>query len=1094
MRSRCVRILAILVMLVPFLTLSSALDAQTVTGTLQGTVTDSSGGPLPGATVLVRANETGLERRLVTNVRGVYVAPLLQIGTYRVAASLAGFGTVARERVDVSLNSTAVVNFTLTQRVTADVEVVAETTQINTVNAEIKGSLTTDQIQDKPSLSQGSFLSLAETFTGFQENPVSGQNNPTLSSGSSINFNGTGTRGATFQINGVNNDDSSENQNRQGVSLATIKEFQVLTNSYSAEFGRGYGAVVLVQTKSGTNDVKGELFGYFQNGEWNEKSYFSKTSPKPKNERNEWGFVAGFPILANKLFGFVSFDHIDYAGQQNYARDLFLASELAAPRLTRGNDTPANRAWIEGILGRYPQGAVPNDPRSNRTYATLQEIDWPDKDYSARLDFEPVPEHHLTARYQYTRNIRETEDIIQGENALQNHKQVNLGLTWTQVFGGSFSGEFRYGLGLRSTNVDIGAGNDTPIVRFTGSPVSGTILGNAGSYPINRHQTDHQFVYNLYGMLGLRHYLKAGVDLRFQQLDDIADNFSRGFWTFRTACGGVTYATPYAAMLDGCVSTYQKGYGNFYLENRINEYNVYLEDQWQVADSLNLSIGARYEYVQTPEEKEDRVLYPYDDNQYVDPRLGFAWVPNATEGFWKTLTGGPGNASIRGGFGIYHGRIFQSIFSQSGANLRFNPPNAALLSFTNQLNLSDPSNGFTFTPGVTPTTRISILEVDPNLKMPQVWQWNVSFERKLPWDTTMRLSYVGNHGEDLLKYSPTNLAVTPAQGGIVVANHPFNAPGAGLPDLRGVLINKVAADWRCAGTGLPGAPVNATCPVPVPIANNEISLRFPRVNERRPDPRYTTNLMISNDNYSNYNAFQLELQKRFTRDFSGQLSYTFGKTLDTGSDATNLGAGDSNITGPNEKFAYGYSRFDTRHRLSLLGSYDLPFFRERRDLVGQLLGGWKIAATFRFATGTPFSVIDSGTDDIDWDGFQEDRPIVVDPGVIGAVIDDPVNDTADLPKDAFRRATPEDSVDDLVRRNQFRMDSLLNLDLGIYKTVYLPWMNHMLVLRAEVYNVFNRAQFGTPSSDWAATTFGNITGLSTTYRPRTYQLAARYVF
>ncbi len=107
--------------------------------------------------------------------------------------------------------------------------------------------------------------------------------------------------------------------------------------------------------------------------------------------------------------------------------------------------------------------------------------------------------------------------------------------------------------------------------------------------------------------------------------------------------------------------------------------------------------------------------------------------------------------------------------------------------------------------------------------------------------------------------------------------------------------------------------------------------------------------MISNDNYSNYNAFQIELQKRFTRDFSGQLSYTFGKTLDTGSDATNLGAGDTNITGPNDDFAYGYSRFDTRHRLTALGAYDLPFYRGQRDLAGQLLGGWKIAATFRYA-------------------------------------------------------------------------------------------------------------------------------------------------
>jgi hypothetical protein len=1095
MRSRFLRVAIVLASFVPFLLTSHALDAQTVTGTLQGTVTDTSGGPLPGATVTVRNRDTGLERRLVTNERGAFIAPLLQIGTYRVTAALAGFGTVARERVEVSLNSTATASFSLTQRITADVEVIAETTQINTVNAEIKGSLTTQQIQDKPSLSQGSFLSLAETFTGFQENPVSGQNNPTLSSGSSVNFNGTGSRGATFQINGVNNDDSSENQNRQGVSLATIKEFQVLTNSYSAEFGRGYGAVVLVQTKSGTNDVKGEVFGYFQDGEWNEKSYFSKTSPKPDRTRNEYGFVAGFPILQNKLFGFVSFDHTDLAGTQNYRRDLFLDSEVAAPWLTRGNDTAENRAWIQGILGRYPQGAVPNDPNaSNRTYATLQEIDWPDKDYSARLDYEPVSEHHFSARYQYTRNRRETEDIIQGENALQNHKQVNLGLTWTQVFGGAFSGEFRYGLGVRSTNVDIGAGNDTPIVRFNPSPISGTILGNAGSYPINRQQTDHQVVYNLYGMFGTRHYVKAGIDLRFQQLDDKADNFSRGYWTFRPACGGVNYLTAYAAMLDGCVSTYQRGYGNFYLENRINEYNAYVEDQWQVADRLSLSLGARFEYVQAPSEKEDRIDYPYGDNSYVDPRIGFAWVPSADSGFLKTLTGGPGNASIRGGFGVYHGRIFQSIFSQSGANLRFNPPNAALLSFTNQTNLSDPSNGFVFTPGVAPTTRISILQVDPDLKMPQVLQWNVSFERKLPWDSTIRLSYVGNHGKDLLKYTPTNLAVTPAQGGIVVANSPFNAPGTGLPDLRGVLINQVAADWRCAGTGLPGALVNAACPVPVPIGNNEISLRFPRINERRPDPRYTTNLMVSNENYSNYNAFQLELQKRFTRDFSGQISYTFGKTLDTGSEATSIGAGDTNITGPNDNFAYGYSRFDTRHRLTFLASYDLPFFRDRRDLTGQLLGGWKIAATVRYASGTPFTVTDSGTGDIDWDGFSENRPVFLDPGIDGVTIDDPDTATSELPSGAFRRATPMDSIDDLTRRNSFRMDSLFNVDLGVYKTIFMPWAEHQLVLRAEVYNLFNRAQFGTPSSDWAATTFGRITSTSATYAPRTYQVAVRYLF
>ncbi|MDL2718191.1 MAG: TonB-dependent receptor [Acidobacteriota bacterium] len=1080
--------------LVPFLVTALPAPAQTVAGTLQGTVMDPGGGPLPGASVVVRAIDTGFERRLVTNDRGFYIAPLLQIGAYRVTASLLGFGSVTRGHVEVSLNATAIANFTLSQKATAEVRVVAEAPQINTVNAEVKGSLTAQQIQDKPVLAQGSFLALAESFTGFQENPTSGQNNPTLSSGSSINFNGTGTRGATFQINGVNNDDSSENQNRQGASLATIQEFQVLTNTYSAEFGRGYGAVVLVQTKSGTNDVKGEAYSYFQNNRFNEKTYFAQSQPKPVNHRTEYGAVLGIPILRDTLFAFVSFDQTDRAGQQDYARDLFTPAELALPRLTRGNNTAANQAWIDGILSRYPSGAVPNDPRSIRTYATQQNFDQPDKDYSARLDFEPAQADHLTARYQYSRQLRDSDDVILGEAAFQNNKQVNLGATWTHVFSNSFSGELRYGLGLRSTRVDIKAGNDTPIVRFAGSPVSGTILGNAGSFPIHRDQRDNQFVYNVYGLLGTRHALKAGLDIRLQQLDDLADNFSRGFWTFRAACGGTTYASAYAAFVDGCVSTFQKGYGNFFLENRMNEYNFYAEDQWQALDTLSLSLGARFEYVKTPYEKEDRVVYGFKDNKYIEPRVGLAWTPTAKSGFLGALTGGPGNAVLRGGFGIYHGRIFQSVFSQSGANIRFNPPNAALLAFTDQVNVSDPTNGFVFTPGPQ-TTRVSITQVDPDLKMPQAKQWNVSFERKIPWDSTIRLSYVGSHGSNLLKFTPTNLAVTPAQGGIIVVDHPFNAPRPGFPDLRGVMINKVAADWKCAGTGyIPGIAVNATCPVPVPIANNEISLRVPRTNERRPNPLYGQNLLVSNDNISNYNAFQMEIQKRFSGGFAGQLSYTYGKALDTGSDATTLGAGDTNITGPSESFAYGYSRFDTRHRLTLLASYDLPFGSGRRDLVGQLIGGWKISGTFRFATGTPFSVSDSGTGDVDWDGFAENRPVIVDGTVLGNTVDTVDTAQQQLPAGAFRRATPVDSVDMLVSRNAFRSDMLLNLDLGLYKSVFLPWAGHVLMLRAEVYNVFNRTQFGIPSSDLAASNFGQITGTSINYTPRTFQFAARYVF
>jgi len=183
------------------LCLAAAVSAQTVTGTLQGTVVDSKGAVVPGAEVIIRNMETGQERNAKTSDEGTYVASFLPLGRYNVTASGPGFSKVAQENIEITLNQTRVVNFTLNpSSVTEAVVVTADAAPINTTNAEIKGSLNSQEILEKPTFNQGNFLTLAETFTGFQENPTSGQNNPTASSGSSINFNGTGTRGATFQI------------------------------------------------------------------------------------------------------------------------------------------------------------------------------------------------------------------------------------------------------------------------------------------------------------------------------------------------------------------------------------------------------------------------------------------------------------------------------------------------------------------------------------------------------------------------------------------------------------------------------------------------------------------------------------------------------------------------------------------------------------------------------------------------------------------------------------------------------------------------------------------------------------------------------
>jgi hypothetical protein len=1070
---------------------ASPARAQTVAGTMQGTVTDATGGVLPAVTVVIRNTETGAVREVLTNEVGFYSAPFLPIGRYTVTASMSGFGTSVRDNVEVGLNQTRVANFQLSPSGRAETVTVTATAQpINTVNAEVKNTLNSQQILDKPTINPGSFLSLAEIFPGFQENPTSGQNNPTASSGSSINFNGTGTRGATFQINGVNNDDSSENQNRQGVSLSTIKEFQVISNTYSAEFGRGYGAVVLVQTKSGTNNWRGDVFEFMQDS--NDLTALRKfATVKPDNQRHQYGGTVGFPILRDRLFGFLSLDRTKFDGSQNYARDLLLSNERT-PRLTRGNDTPANRAWIQSIIDRYPT-ATPNDPRSNRTYSTVIGFRWPDQDYSGRLDWQRGQDS-VVARYQYTHQLRETDDVIRGEQARQDNKQQNFGLTWTKIFTSRLVGELRYGLGLRDTNVNIADGNDTPIVRFTASPVSGTIIGNAGAFPILRDQKDNQFVGNLTWMFANNHSLKLGTDIRRQQLDDFADSNSRGLWTFNRVCGGVTYPTAYDAFLDGCIASFTKAYGPFFLENRLNEANFYIEDNWRVRPSLTVNLGFRYEYISAPKEAQDRITYGIkaDSNNY-EPRLGAAWSLPASSNWIGIVTGRQnGDASLRGGYGITHGRIFQSVFSQSGASLRTNPPNALSRTISTQpgiLNVSDPTLGFVFTPGPQ-TTRHSITIASPDLEVPYTHQWSASYERKLPFDSVLRLNYNGNHVVGTLKYALNNLPQSPLAGPVTVVNHPNNAPAAGFPDLRGRVIDRIASNVQCAGTGLPGIAINAACPVAVPIADNEISLRVPRTNERRPDPRYTTNLMVSNDAESWYDGLQIELAKQMSRGLQLTASYTRSRSLDTTSEATFVGAGDSNQQGPNSAYAKGYSRFHTPHRFALNGTWLVPFFRGRTDLIGQVLGGWQLSGVLKLTSGTPFTVTQTGLD-LNFDGFAEGRPVLVDRSILGRTINNPATSQAQLPASAFRLYTIGDTLDSVVPRNAFYGDGLETLDLGLFKSFSLG-QQKSLSLRLEAFNVLNAVQYGFPTTDVSSATFGQLTALNTLYIPRTLQLAVRF--
>ncbi len=1117
-------VLSVLALALVFALWPAAASAQTVTGTLQGTISDTKGAVVPGVDVVVRNEETGQERNLRTNSDGVYTASFLPIGSYSIKASGQGFTAATREKVEVTLNETRVIDLTMSPSgVTEAVLVTADAAPINTTNAEIKGSLNSQEILEKPTLNQGSFLTLAETFTGFQENPTSGQNNPTASSGSSINFNGTGTRGATFQINGVNNDDSSENQNRQGASLSTIKEFQVITNNFTAEFGRGYGAVVLVQTKSGTNNFHGDVYWYHNDSALNAtNNVFAPGVKKGVTRRNQFGFTSGFPVWKNKLFGFVSADHTENTGANNFNRDVFTVAERNPANwfdLTPANNTAANRAYIQSIIDRF-SNAVPNDPAAGaRVFRGQQGFDFPARDYSGRFDANPASAHNITGRWHYTRQRFAADDIILGERADQNHKQQNFGATYTHLFSSSTVGEFRYGLGLRTTLVNITAGNDTPIIRFFNpSPVTTqSSIGSAGNFPIQRYQTDNQFVYNLSTLAG-NHYLKFGTDIRRQNLNDLADNFSRGFHSSTSAsCNGVNYGNGFRAFLNGCTQNFQKGYGPFFLENRINESNFYVEDNWKVRDNLTLNLGLRYEYVSAPKEAAGRIDYGFgSDKDNFEPRLGFAWSPRFGDGFFGRFFGGPGDSSIRGGYGIYHGRLFQSVFSQGGATVRFNPPNAFFYNIAattavntnplfNPTNLTDPTNGFVFVPGPQ-TARHTITAINPGLEMPYTQQWNLSFERQMPFKSALRVTYNGNRGIGLLKYSLDNLPIHDAANGVLVSNHPNNAPGVlyvlapfgatdpRRTDVRGQVL-RPAADILCAGTGLVGVAVQpgGQCPNVVPLGPFEYSFRVPRTNERRPNGLYTTNVAVNNASWSYYNALQVELSKRLSSNLNFQAAYTFSKSIDTTSEATFVGAGDSNQNGNNARVARGLSRFHTPHRFTFYGTYRLPFFKGEKGLLGQAFGGWQFSTVVKLAKGTPFTVTTTALD-LNLDSFSESRPVLLDPSVLGNSVNHPSTSVASLPRAAFRTLTVADLNSAILGRNTFSLDGVKNVDFGIMKNFPMPWEGHKLSLRADLFNAFNHVQYGFPSALITNTNFGAITGTAASYAPRNILVSLRYQY
>ncbi len=1188
-----------------------SLFAQTVTGTLSGTVTDVTGAVIPNAQVTAKNLETSFSRSVTTNGEGYFNMPFLPLGTYDLTADVKGFQKTVKQAVAVELNKNTVSNFKLdVSGSVAEVTITGETPQIETTTGEIKHSLDTQRIEDTP-LAGRNFLSLVEQIPGFQiasfgGDASSGQNNPTNSSGSFAAFSGLGSRSTTFQVDGVSNNDASENQNRQGVNISTIREMQVLTNAFSAEFGGG-GAAVLVQTKSGGNAFHGDLYDYIQNDIFNANGFFRNAAglsattgqplqPRPKVRRQNYGGTLGGPIwFPGKFFGpaafdgrdrlmfFISADRLFNKTDNSYTRVVFLPGEepkacAIGPNgqaiTARPGDPLRNfcvdptthpniardLAFMRSVINLYRtpqlQGTAPNDPqacadlissgRENRCVTLGITTQQPRSDYSGRLDFRASNKDNLWFRYQYSRQRDNTGRFILGDTfGARNDRQYNLGVTETHLWSNRQVSEFRYGFGNRVTLQDVSDGNDIPVIRFntnlcTGSGVGacGGIIGTSTNVPINRRQRDHQFVYN-HTLTFSRHVLKAGIDHRSNALDDDSGDRARGFWTFGTndALASIrarTGFTSFENFMRGFVTTYQKGFGNSYAENRFGESNLYMQYDWRAMRNLTLNLGGRYEYVRATTEAKDRFIYGIqDDKNNIAPRFGFAYSPSLP-GALHALTGDTGKFVIRGGYGINYGRIFQSIYSQNQLSLRTQPPNGFANVFSGLCvnEISDPTCGFVFTPGVASRTitftansasntgavrdiggRLNTVLLTPskNFQVPYTQQWNLTMERQLVGQFALQVSYAGNRGIGMPWFDSGNDAI-----------YPFTSPSL-LVDVGGGNFKPVVFDRACTGTTDPIClnPANATdtqvgslrtfsalnsttvtlaqkgIVIENGVPHGYISLNTPRLNERRPDPTLSRFANLQNFGWTYYHAGTAKLTKRLSNGLAFNAFYTFSKTLDTGSEST-FTVVDTNAPASKKGGAAaslrGLSAFHAAHRFVASYSYELPFLRAQRGFAGRALGGWNITGTTTLQSGNPFSVTLGY--DANGDGLGGERPRVADLSILGTSVDNgrTVNgvqvSTTQLRGSAFvpaqavtigqadRLYLPGGGLDGQVGRNVFFLQGLNHTDMTAFKTFRLR-EKAKLVLRMEFYNIFNRVTFGAPTRTILS---GNTLGTITTER------------
>jgi hypothetical protein len=1043
---------------------AAASRAQISTATILGTVSDSQGAMLADAKILITNTETGTSTTTATNKDGAYTAASLLIGSYKVEAQKEGFKTSVRGPIVLTVGENAVVRLTLAVgQVSETVEVAADVSTVETSSSAVGFLVGQEQVRELP-LNGRNFIQLTLLTPGIQ--PVPQENTEGASTlvpfgfGSPQRFSVAGGRpqGELFLIDGTDTAGvwgNGTGANLVGTTLGVdgIAEFEVLTNTYTAQYG-GNGAVVNAAIRSGTNTYHGSAYEFARNSAMDARNYFDPTTGALPFSRNQFGGTFGGPIKQNKTFFFGNYEGLwqsltvpvtTIVPDQNFRNGMLPCAQTVGLTCdpTTGLANVGISPGIASYLGAFPMptGSELGNGSAFNTEGLSQPLH---ENYGVvRVDHNLSSSDSLFGSYEFDAakltalpNPAITDDDTQRNQYLTFEERKVISPTILNV------GHFSY---VRS-NIDVQTRNNPNLLVVPGSGIQGNI-GVLGLNSIGGNDTAKELVNRFtfrdqlswvkgrhsvqLGMEVVRHYIHADIPIvNGGNVVYLPLGPESSFQAFLQNQPFVFVGVPTDA-------------NNSTRDMRHTNLSPYIQDKFQLNPRFVVNLGLRYDFETNPVEKNNllyNLINPATDTGFThvsqafahnvtkwnfEPRVGFAWD-----------VFGNGKTSLRGGFGAFADMPLEM---QVIIAYLFNPPvyNVTEIVFPT---IPDP-----FGTGTTVGLPGGGQQTQYNPKMNDyIMEYNLNVQHELLPHTVLTLGYVGSRANHLFIGQETNPCL----------------PTQVLPD--GTIFRDPS---------VPCTPTN-------PNLSNIVD-------------RFAVGT-------SNYNSLQMALDRGFGKNIQFRTAYTYSKCLDYGSYYTGndsigpngqtAGLQAGNLANTKRNIDYGPCDFDLRHNWTSNLIWQLPFHGSR------LKDGWQLSLITSVHSGTPYSVydgIDQANVGAGGAAANAERPDLV-PGAS--------NNPTGIRKTSLGVFGFEPSAFQLqtagffgnLGRNTLVASGVRDIDFSLAKNTKITERTSAQ-LRLDIFNLANHTNFGFPNASLAAgAAEGQITSTATTSRQ--LQLSAKFIF